>query len=180
MKRAFSLGLVSLMLACGGGGGSVDCTFEACGGDPVGTWTMAQTCTDFDEEALKDPSCPEMTIDNVEFDMTGTITISDDNTYMTNITQNIVFAFTVPASCLTGATSCSQLDAGSRTCTGDPSDSCSCTSMDTDTATGTGTWEVNGNTFSTDGYDQEFCVDGDVLKILDSDDIGDLLFVLTR
>jgi hypothetical protein len=181
-RTTLSLGLVSLLAACGGGGGSVDCTFEACGGDPVGTWTVAESCVEFGD--FENPFCPEWTINTFDFALSGTLTIADDDTYTSNFTNTVTFSYTLPASCLPpGLTSCEELEDedSDETCTGDVSEACTCSGTDVDSVSDSGTWATSGNTLTLDGDDAlEYCVDGDVLKVRDSDDDVEAVFVFTR
>src|SRR5258708_34221298 len=80
--------------------------FSACGGDVTGTWTLTKACTSGAPNPLA-TQCPSSTFQIVET-VGGTINFKSDGTYSANTTSSSAGDFTLPASCLMGAT-CAQL-----------------------------------------------------------------------
>lgn len=171
MKKAlFALAMGALVAACGGGdddGGGFDCSFNACGGDPVATWTIAGSCT-LGDQTIEE--CPEATFDDSGIEQDGTVTINSDGTYSTSVTTTGTVQFTFPLSCLGGAT-CDQLEGAVEgvTCT-DTGEACDCTQTLNETDNETGTYVASGSTvtFTPDGGgtpdELEFCVEGNTMK----------------
>jgi len=161
------------------GGGEVECSFTACGGDPTGVWQVASAC--ITGEGIDGPfgeQCAEGTVD-VDVAVDGTLTVADGR-YTWNMTIQGNIAINIPASCvdtLSGgeATSCADFagDDGDTTCAGSLTEGCVCTEPgEKETQDSTGTLEVTGNTFvgTEDGEEpgkpSEFCVKGNSLKFM--------------
>jgi hypothetical protein len=191
MRGAVGLFFVALLSGCSGGGG-VDCSYAACGGDPVGTWNVAGVCTDRTFENPLAENCPESTY-SVSLDMNGTIDVRSDGTYSTDTSTVIVSSFSLPSSCLEAnqITSCDQIvtaltsDGQQASCSGDADSSCRCTVTNEDPSSATGTWSANGSELTiNDGSGADvstFCVEGSTLKIQFTDSDGNpQLIVLSR
>src|SRR5262245_24175767 len=72
LSLSVSLSVASLA-ACGDDDGGVDCgAFTACGGDPVGTWSIQGACIDPNAEVI--PGCDEATSSGTPH-QTGTVTL---------------------------------------------------------------------------------------------------------
>ena len=148
-------------------GAAVDCSFTACGGNPVGTWTLAGACVD--AAALGLDNCPTASID---VSATGTIDIKSDMTYTVDFTLGASIAATIPMSCLPQGATCSALNGNSTSCTSSGSN-CMCTITDNtpNHSTDSGTWSTSGNDLTvtkTGGGTptvNAYCVNGNSLKI---------------
>jgi len=180
------------------GGGQVDCSFTACGGDPSGTWRIATACiTGAGGDNPFGDACAEGTID-IDVMADGTLTVENgrytwDLTVAGNVTSNI------PASCigpLSGgaATSCDDFggDDEGTTCSGSLAAGCSCTQAgEPEMDTSAGTLEVRGNQVigTEDGEEpgepSDFCVKGNSLKLMihetsDDGSVQDTLLAFTK
>lgn len=153
-----------------------ECSFAACGGDPVGTWTLDSACLQDGANPFED-TCADAIIEIDLSGSTGTLAINADMTYSTNFTFTGTFTFTLPMSCTDdiGITSCTDLNdpEEGRTCVDASGGGCTCTATitDDDPSAETGTYTRSGNTFTTVPTDDpsggdtvEYCVDGNVLK----------------
>lgn len=168
IKTILAVALLTATAACGGDddGGDFSCTFEACGGDPVGEWTIVEACIgEFSIDA-----CPEAEVDYSGVTQSGTVVVLDDGTYSTSIQTMGQATALIPRTCFQGAT-CEQVSMGSDEldCTGVGED-CDCTIDATSTDSENGTWTSSGNTLTTTASGGtpetvEYCVDGDSFKI---------------
>jgi len=169
-----------------------ECTFDACGGDPVGTWTMAGTCIEVEGNPFGDfCTDPDLSFE-MSIDASGTVTINGDQSYALDLTMDMRQDLYIPGACLKGLPSCESMDNededGSMACTGDPSVGCTCVFALSTTDTETGSWSASGGTLTFDEAsdgdepdDLDFCVDGDTLLVGGpSDDIGYFSYELTR
>ncbi len=178
-----TVGLSSVFLvmfvACGGDAtdGSNDpalCeNFSPCGGDPVGSWSLASFCIgDADVDGFEE--CPGATF-NIDASQSGSVELSSDSGYQRNVFSNTRGNLSVPGSCLVGITDCGSLERAdeSLSCSGDPAASCTCTGEESDVDMATGTWAVSGNTLALtdeDGTESlEFCVEGNTLTLRDDE-----------
>jgi hypothetical protein len=189
MKTLFvAAGVAAALAGCGGDddGGNLNCSdFSACGGNPVGEWTIVDACIDGAPQPDID-GCPEASAAFDDVVVSGTVEIREDGSYATSVNTMATLILTVPMSCLDGAT-CAQLsEAAGVPCTAE-GDACDCTSELDESDQETGTWETSGSTISlTDSDDMvsesTYCVEGDVLKAQQQDDPGDpvITFVMTR
>ena len=86
-------------------------TFEACGGDVLGTWTYESACLTFDSTVELIPGCTDMTV-TPTIDVTGTITLNPDLTYTSEeaVTTNIVMS--IPLTCLPPELTCEMMGQG--------------------------------------------------------------------
>ena len=167
MRILFSLLVAASLAACGGGdGGGLDCGFAACGGDPVGVWTIADSCL---EGTPMIDDCPDAVITS-DVSLSGTVTVNADMTESSSITTTGTQTASIPSACLMGAT-CAQVEAAidGASCT-DAADGCDCTLTIDDTDEASGTWSVSGTTITIvdTGEDPEtldFCVDGDSMQV---------------
>lgn len=64
----------------GGGNGNLDCSFEPCGGDLVGTWTAYGFCAAGSTGLEAFPACNDAVVDGSP-DVEGSITFNADGTY---------------------------------------------------------------------------------------------------
>jgi hypothetical protein len=175
------------------GNGPVDCSFTACGGDPEGTWQIANACISGDSaDSPFGDKCAEGTFD-VDVKADGTLTVANGR-YTWNLTVQGDLTLNVPASCvdaLSGgtATSCDDFagDSGETTCTGTLAAGCACTQKgEPDTNASTGTIEVNGTQIvgtedgETPGEPSDFCVKGNSLKLMihETEDDGSVQNIL--
>jgi hypothetical protein len=175
-----------------------DCSFNKCGGDIEGTWSLTGLCADVPGGLDPfDGKCPEAVAD-VNVDASGTITFNGDGTLTKNFTTQVIATLTVPSSCLetlhgTLPASCDELNEededSSTVCTGDPTESCTCVetgSPETDTDPGdystTPSGDLTiGDVDSTEPDDQAFCVKGDELRVQGTSDDGvTITYIATR
>ena len=172
--------------------------FTACGGDPVGTWTIAGACIDTGDDENPFEDCPEGEF-GVDVTATGTLEITGDE-FEWNLTVEGSAVFTLPAVCLERMTmgtaiECSVLtDDDDAVCTGTYATGCSCSvPVEPTTQVTTGTYVVDGNTIvaTEDGEDEagdpsEFCVRGNQMRMktvkIDDDDgsVEETIIVLNR
>lgn len=156
----------ALAIGCGGddgGSGGLGCDTAACGGDPVGVWTVVDSCF---EGELTIEQCPDLIVKSVDVDQTGTVTIDADMSYTLDLTVSGTASVTFPASCFGGLiTDCAQLNDDGTTCTGDASAECDCDITLDEVTDETGTWSTTGNQITLDdGTEPEvsdYCVQGD-------------------
>ncbi len=181
-------GLAAVLAGCGGDddGGSLDCSeFSACGGNPVGEWTIIDAC--FDQLPMPEiDNCPDATSSVEDVVVTGSVTVRDDGSYATQVDSSGTVTITVPMDCLDGAT-CAQLSQAAGVPCSENGDACDCQDEVSDQGQETGTWEANGSTLTltdSDGNvdDADYCVQGDVLKAQSQEDADSPLitYVLTR
>jgi hypothetical protein len=179
--------LAAILAGCGGDDdGNLDCSqFSACGGNPVGEWTVIDAC--FDDLPMPEiDNCPEASASVEGVVVTGSVDIRDDGSYATQVDSSGTVVITVPLSCLNGGT-CAQLSqAAGVPCTTN-GDACDCENELDDQSQETGSWEVDGSTITltdSDGNadDADFCVQGDVLKAQSQEDADSavITFVMTR
>lgn len=176
----------------GGGGGTggtggdetLDCSFEACGGDLVGTWTARGICPS--GESLMDdyPACDDRVLEG-EPEFSGTFTFGADGSFSRDTLLGGDFHHEYDDDCIAAVTD-GALDAAaycavlgnsasrpdspySGTCTA-ADGLCICDLTTHLELTGTGTFAVTGSALAIDGGPgNEFCVSGDELKILQGD-----------
>jgi hypothetical protein len=159
------------------GGGGPDCTsFNACGGNVVGTWNVTKACVGGTPNPLAS-QCPSSTA-QISENASGAVTFKSDGTYSSTITTSAVEDVTLPASCLPGGATCAQLQtainqqgdggAGSTTgtCTAAPSGGCSChVTVAGGGGSTNGTYSTSGTTITIDGTPSPYCVQGSGLLI---------------
>jgi hypothetical protein len=100
----------------GGDDASTACqSASACGGDPVGTWSITTSCLAVDISGFTD-GCEGATARAMDYAVTGTIIYNADLTYVVTGTLTGRVVATWPAPCLTPANgtqvTCEQLRAG--------------------------------------------------------------------
>jgi hypothetical protein len=180
--RLFVLALLGSFLGilgsagCSSGGGTPACstTFTSCGGDLTGTWTYATSCN---SGSVASAGCPAATSTNVSSNISGTYTFNSDKTYAIDATVAETATVTVPASCLVGGETCSDLKSDQtadgvtikETCTG--TTDCTCQVSISGTLTQTGTWATAGNSVvitpkgSQSSSPAAYCVSGNQLEV---------------
>lgn len=168
----------------GGVGGPLGCAqVEPCGGDVVGTWTLAASCINTGAlSAMLASVCPGASASAAAPTISGTLTFNSDLTYVANgVTGTVAITEVVPLSC-TGDASCAAfaqtLTAGATSpvsvnCSG--SSTCTCAiSGSMTTMTESGTYATTGtmlSTIPTTGAqsDDPYCVKGSTLHVLSID-----------
>lgn len=169
----------------GNGGIASGCTdvvanFEPCGGDPTGTWSFSDVCTD--AAPVDDPfggSCPSVEL-SAEVTPSGTLQITADTVITSNMSLEIVQTGTFDVSCLGGGT-CSDASGDGWSCSG--GSTCSCTNTTTDSnEDNTNGYVLQGSTLvMDDGTVVPFCVSGDELQFQITEDNGvQLIYVAQR
>jgi hypothetical protein len=172
----------------GGSGGDNCGKVAACGGNIVGTWTVATACAQSTAPtSVTTGSCTETTQVG-QISASGTATFNSDMTYTYSLSESASETVTVPMSCLTVAgvtVTCDELqmdlggaikdDAGATTTTCTTSGtSCSCdVSVAGQAVTETGTYTISGDTVTTTSSTStgttgggQYCVQGNTLHIL--------------
>ncbi|MGC4093882.1 MAG: hypothetical protein QM756_39450 [Polyangiaceae bacterium] len=190
--------LTFLFAACGGSsdsGGSADCgKLQPCGGNPVGTWKLVDTCVD--TAAVNDQvksmlpatvTCDGLTVKSADATGTGSMTFNADMSYSTSTTSTITMTVFVPTACLTVGPltlTCDQLGASlggsaaqfeSFKCV-ESTGGCNCNAVTKpETAAETGTYSVDGVNLTVspsngDPDTSEFCVKGSEIHIIQRND----------
>jgi len=160
------------LAACGDE--DVDCSFEACGGDPVGAWTIDGACTP--ATSGTDGDCPGATIvQSVSY--SGTWTFDADMTYAVDgqTLQTVQGSF--PQSCLGQIPTCEDVGDQGIDCR-TAGDRCECNGVSSAPYTLAGTWTSSGATLTLDGNPWTYCRTGESLKMRSA--TLDQTFVLSR
>jgi len=178
------------------GGGAVDCSFAACGGDPTGVWHVADACVSGNGPGPFGDKCPDGTFD-INLNAGGSLTI-ENGRYTWDLTLSGSASLDIPADCIDAlgggqVTACSDFDDSSgTTCSGSLKTKCTCeVPLDSSSETSTGTLEVKGTQAigtpdgETEGSASDFCVQGKTLKIMqhevnDDGTTQDTLLVFTK
>ena len=164
------------------------CEFEACGGDPAGTWSLEGECG-FEGRTDIDPECPGAFLQAEGVGLSGQSDLSFEDDGSWGLTYNLTgsFQFFVPKECL-GEATCEDVEGrlhlpqSDNWACPDTGEACDCL-IPTETSLNDGgvrdSWRVEGNTIiatDTDDEDQvfEFCIEGDTMTVKDGDG-----FVLT-
>jgi hypothetical protein len=174
--------LAVLLSGCGGGGGlsTRSTAYEtcqkatACGGNIVGSWSIASTCVNDDLSKFTD-GCPGAFAQTKDYQVTGMISYSSGSTFTLTSTRTGKVAVRYPAACLTPPdgveVTCSQLGAG--LAAGGKYDSVDCVSngagcdctfgLTPEIVSGADMYSISAdNVLSTADYDQSiYCVKGD-------------------
>jgi len=168
---ALTVSAVLAFLGCQGDSGSsevdlsdVDCSFEPCGGDPVGRWTYAARCV-----LLVPDDCPDELM-SAALAIDGRVTFRDDGTYEATWSASGIGFHSLPAACVPEG-GCDELDSLSTDCR-PAADGCDC-DLEASPSAGEdyGYWEIFGGDAiqleDSEGSDwfYSFCVEGDVMKI---------------
>jgi len=182
--------IVAIWLAgCGEGDDDVavgeDCSFDACGGDPTGAWTVDSDSVC--DEPLANEECPEMTRDT-DVDAAGSLNLADDGTFTLHVAYSGEVVIHAPLSCIDGATcadgSTPELDV---TCEDEGPDQCRCVfAIDSDDSE-EGTWQTDENVLVLLDPDDlevalsgEYCARGDALVIRDRSSGPPYTWILRR
>ncbi|WP_437623187.1 hypothetical protein [Sorangium sp. So ce1151] len=167
------------------GGGAACAAAQACGGDPTGAWTIAETCLDPSIFAEINAGCgADIDVSGVEFN--GSAEFKSDGTYTTTSTVTGPMKAVYPPPCLVfddTTLTCAQLHQSmqdliargeapyeSATCAAAGQD-CVCNLVLTErTTAGTGTWSVSGSSMITESSGEApaevpFCVEGSSLTM---------------
>jgi hypothetical protein len=178
--KEFALATCVLASGCssgstsGSGGGNCS-SFTACGGNVVGTWNFTKACVTGASNPLA-MSCPSSTY-SVSESLGGSVTFTA-TTYTSTTSGTANESFTIPSSCLNGAT-CDQLqmglqqpDAGATGACTSSSGGCSCTVTATAPSTSeNGTYATSGNTITLTPANggtsnpAQYCVQGNTLLV---------------
>jgi hypothetical protein len=159
--------------------GKLDCSFDACGGDLVGTWEIKGACTtatDFEG----DPQCTGAKFSGDLAD-TGTFTFRGDGTYSQSTRTKGRQHFELPKECIdamtggmvTAETYCASLGMGSEIpgsgVTGEcvyAGDKCTCDLNYDSEFSWDGDYTISGNKVSLGSTSEyEYCVSGKALKL---------------
>ncbi len=190
-SACFAIGVV--FLGCSSSSSSSDAAagtcgkVAACGGDIVGTWTIAAACANASSSATSNTMCPNESVQSTTLTASGTATFNSDLTYSVDVTESLSETVIVPTSCLTVGTTtitCDELstafggalatDAGAPTATCTSSGgNCDCTISLTGLSTHeTGTYTLSNDTVltTTGGTTSsgDYCVQGNTLHLVSS------------
>jgi hypothetical protein len=169
---------------------------QPCGGDPVGTWNITESCIDAaaaGEELIKAltsvSGCTTAKLQSTHVKQTGSATFNADMTYSAMSTGMFDATVLVPASCLTLGgfpLTCEQLNLlssqlmlnqiGSFTCS-KASDGCTCKVVGSpQESQESGTYVVSGTHMertsnTSPGGGNEFCVKGNSLHLITLDEM---------
>ncbi len=149
-------------------------SFQACGGNIVGTWGIEESCASGRSAA----DCPQSTVVYSSYNRTGTYQFSEGGELTMTERTRYSLHENVPSSCLNGA-SCvtfesllaSDVGTGGQTVDADATcresgSSCSCDVTASITEMLTGTYELDGSTLTlSNGVEYEYCVDGSELAL---------------
>jgi hypothetical protein len=173
------LAAMTVLSGCGDSVGGTCGNTPACGGDLVGTWTIASSCVS--AGSSMSALCPGATADTANLKVTGTITYTADMTYTTNSVLSGSETLVLPLSCFVQSdvsATCDQLGQiymndptnQSATCTG--SSICTCTIvLSNQTSTRTGTYSTTAAGLATDTptggapSQSDYCVRGQTLTL---------------
>ena len=177
MGRAACL-TFALLLSCDGASPEQDagaspeqdadqgCDALACGGDPVGKWTLTEVCVTSGPEPFGG-DCEGVTIELLSVTTSGTHTFLADGTYLSEFGDASYLSETViPAACLTST--CEEVSG--QTCVSDGAGGCVCTSTyEQPGGSSEGTWSTEGTelTMAQGGEYPTiypFCADNDQLS----------------
>lgn len=160
-------------------GGGCEGEYDACGGNLVGTWTLGESCANFESDVFAQqfdvPNCEDDTV-ALGVNVTGSATFGQDGTFESEFTFALEATVTVPKSCFNGT--CPEMEDEDDLAWTESGNNCvgTTTMMDDEPDVTTGTYEVDGGSLtitntSDDGGDDdgpdtlEFCVDGDNLSV---------------
>jgi hypothetical protein len=163
----------------GGGEGEGECGFAACGGDPIGDWSIVDSCVTYDTTPPDD--CPTAEVSFSDPDLSGTMSILEGGTYQMSTSMSFDLTIDFPTSCL-GGMSCDLVEQNlvasfpGATCR-TSGVGCACTTPFDETTDETGTWEVDGDTVRVtddggDPTDLEFCASSGSLELRSSTEGG--------
>lgn len=174
---ACSTAMAASLAGCGPSGNASCGQVQPCGGDPVGSWSFVGGCAN---EALLNAqlreTCPQASIDVLEFTASGRVTFNADLTFTSEMRRRISARETFPLSCNTTlATSCAELSqtvtAGMEsivtTCTGGATCDCSVT-LAQNPAFDTGNYTISGTALVAPGAlgASNYCVNGSLLHFI--------------
>jgi hypothetical protein len=192
-----SLALIFAGVSCsdddgnGDGAAALTCeSFDACGGNPEGTYTAKSVCVDGVEEALL-AGMPEECSDSLgdlEVSLKGTVSLETDGTSTMDVVETIDTTVTISAACAeakSGASvtlsdaictfvSSTLVDSGftSATCKLSAK-SCVCDAQIKTTIDETTTYEIDGSKLTMeDGTETDFCVSGEQLATQETTEDG--------
>ena len=145
-------------------------TFEACGGDLVGTWGIEESCAGL--QATE--QCPQSAALYSRYNRTGVYEFGESGELTMTQRTRSSFHWNVPLSCFPGY-GCTSLESllaydgvgtdADATCT-DQGDSCSCDVTSSVEETFSGTYEADGSQLAfSNGVEYYFCVDGSELSL---------------
>jgi len=189
-------GAVGAQTGSGGSGAVAQAScdnVQPCGGDVVGTWTVASACVAFSGEinlASLGVGCTSAAITGSTLNVTGTWTAAGDGTYEDNLTWTGEQKFDLAPACLTVSgttTTCDRMASSSLPSLGyiegliydsvtclpvdaasePPPSGCNCTSaINQPGAASTGTYTIENNVITTStGAEYAYCVNGNTLTL---------------
>lgn len=147
------------------------CSTEACGGDPVGEWTITETC--FSGEWFDVEDCPGWQGRLTDVQVTGGLLVQDDGRYTADLaTMDWNFEVVVPAACLAERT-CADVEADTdgATCVDDGAGGCACAgSQSFPGLSADGDWTAAGVALTLDpdfgdAATSDYCADPDELRL---------------
>ncbi len=151
--------------------GSLDAA-TACGGDPMGTWTVDEVCSDYDFAGLIQQACAQATAGDPTVDATGTLAVTASN-WAYELNGSAMIDANIPQNCnfLGCAQTASLIEstggAESATCTDDGAGGCDCTATYDISTASAGSYTTDGAGTATIGTGETYyyCVAGDSIQI---------------
>ena len=147
---------------------------DACGGDPVGAWTISEACTNWDPASMLTDACPAATITSQSSSLSGTLSLVAGGTYTQNVTSTVDVEVNVPQACvITDCTITGNVVSGATgetvTCVSDGGTGCDCDAAFTDTVDDSGTWSTNDGVATINGgagtEQFYYCVSGNAMIV---------------
>jgi hypothetical protein len=191
---AYVLGCGDGMPGAGGVQGVTCASNASCGGNIIGTWSIAQTCN---LKTTMPTTCTEETYAVSDQAQTGTLDFRADGTVAETLRSTGTIMDLLPPACLTNGETCADVDATFRNLvtTGsiytsascaDSAGTCKCTLMFETNSTTSATYATSGSTFTVtsngDASTGTYCVTGSALVISLSTTSGEppATYVLAR
>lgn len=168
------------------------CSLRPCGGSYLGTWVVANTCALAVWDFGDNPACKDIPIEaTIVKEGTMTFTESTEVSSIRNVQYDL--SYTLPVACTAAlaleyhAESVGEYCSRQPGCSWSASDGCACnldlSAKDPFTpTTGPNPFEIRGNAmyFPNEHLYQEFCVEGDVLRLHQGGENGGFIIELTR
>ena len=150
-RYLFALVAAAALGACGDE--DLECSFEACGGDPVGTWNIDGACSP--ATGGTDEDCPGATlVRSVTY--AGTWNFEADMTYQVDGQALETLQGSFPRTCLGQISRCEDLAEEGLTCR-TAGERCECSGVSSEPFDLVGTWTSSGSSLTLDGVPWAYC-----------------------
>lgn len=184
--------------AAGSGGGGGMCSIKACGGDPVGEWTVTDVCVSNPSKlfaaTVNADACSAALKSATGIDGSGGYKLGADKNAMSSIVVSGTAMFSFNDACAkalgigeVAATDCAKIQDAfkkekatkSATCAAAGAN-CDCTIASDISLAGSGSYTVSGTEITISSLKQPFCVEGNKLQIETTQSGASLSFTLTK